>query len=298
MRARSVSVGIGPSSQIDLHAHSTASDGALSPADVVARAAERGVRVLALTDHDTTGGLPAAQQIAQLRGMMLIPGVEISVTWAGRTLHIVGLGVNSEDASLQSALANLRSIRRQRAAEIGQLLERAGVEGAWEGVRALAQGDVVGRTHYARLLVQRGLAKDPSEAFRRYLRYGRTAYVEVQWAKLDEAVDWIHHAGGVAVFAHPLQYRYPRAFLRQMLTAFAAAGGDAIEIVTGSSNAAQISAATAYAQRMALAGSLGSDFHTPEQPWNELGRIRSLPHGVVPIWERWPPVAAIMGTNS
>lgn len=276
------------SSQIDLHTHSSASDGVLLPADVVARAAEHGVRMLALTDHDTTGGLPAAQQIARLRGVALIPGVEISATWAGRTLHVVGLGIDADNASLQSGLANLRSIRQQRAWEMSQLLERVGLEGAWDGVRTLAQGDLVGRAHYARLLVQRGLAKDPSEAFRRYLSRGRPGYVEVQWAKLDEVVDWIHHAGGLAVFAHPLQYRYPRAFLRRLLTAFAAAGGDAIEVVTGGSTAEQVSAAAAYAQRMDLAGSLGSDFHTPEQPWNDLGRIRPLPHGVVPIWERWP----------
>lgn len=276
------------SSRIDLHTHSSASDGILSPADVVVRAAEHGVRVLALTDHDTTAGLPAAQQIARLQGVMLIPGVEISVTWAGRTLHIVGLGIDAGNTLLQCGLANIRSIRQQRAWEISRLLERAGLEGAWEGVRTLAQGDLVGRAHYARLLVQRGLVKDPGEAFRRYLRRGRPGYVEVQWAKLDEVVEWIHHAGGRAVFAHPLQYRYPRVFLRRMLAAFAAAGGDAIEVVTGGSTAEQVSTATAYAQRMDLAGSLGSDFHTPEQPWNELGRIRALPQGVMPIWERWP----------
>jgi predicted metal-dependent phosphoesterase TrpH len=276
------------SSQIDLHAHSSASDGALSPTDVVARAAERGVRALALTDHDTTDGLPAAQQIARLRGMVLVPGVEISVTWAGRTLHIVGLGFDAGNAPLQRGLASIRSIRQQRAWEMSRLLEQAGLEGAWEGVRTLAQGDLVGRAHYARLLVQRGLAKDASEAFRRYLSRGRLGYVEVQWAKLDEVVDWRHGAGGLAIVAHPLQYRYPRPFLRQMLAAFAAAGGDAIEVVTGGSTAEQVSAATAYAQRMDLAGSLGSDFHTPEQPWNDLGRIRPLPQGVMPIWERWP----------
>lgn len=273
-------------SRIDLHTHSSASDGALSPAELVARAAELGVQVLALTDHDTTDGLPAAQQSAPLRGVVLIPGVEISATWAGRTLHIVGLGIDAENILLQRGLAHLRSIRQQRAREIGRLLERAGVAGAREGVRALVQGDLVGRAHYARLLVQRGLAKDPSEAFRRYLRRGRPGYVEVQWASLDEAVGWIHAAGGLAVLAHPLQYRYPGAFLRRMVTAFAAAAGDAIEIVTGGSSAAQISTATAYAQRLALAGSLGSDFHTPEQSWNDLGRIRPLPKGVVPIWER------------
>lgn len=275
------------SSLIDLHSHSSASDGALLPAAVVARAAERGVRVLALTDHDTTSGLSAAQQTAQRWDIMLIPGVEVSATWAGRTLHVVGLGIDAGDALLQRGLAGIRSIRQQRAWEMSQLLERVGAERAWEGVRALAKGDLVGRVHYARLLVQQGLAKDPSEAFRRYLRRGRPGYVEVQWAGLDEAVRWIHHAGGLAVFAHPLQYRYPRAFLRRLLTAFAAAGGDAIEIVTGGSSAEQVAAATRYAQRMALAGSLGSDFHTPEQPWNDLGRIRALPHEVVPIWERW-----------
>lgn len=274
------------SSPIDLHAHSTASDGVLSPADLVVRAAERGVRVLALTDHDTTDGLPAACRSARLRGVVLIPGVEVSVTWAGRTLHIVGLGVDADNALLQHGLTKIRSTRLQRAREIGRALEGAGLEDAWDGVRTLAQGDVVGRAHYARLLVLRGLAADPSEAFRRYLSRGRPGYVEVQWAGLDEVVGWVHRAGGLAVLAHPLQYGYPRAFLRRMLAAFAAIGGDALEIVTGGSTAEQVATAAAYARRLGLAGSLGSDFHTLHPPWNDLGSIRPLPRGVVPIWER------------
>ncbi|MCO6440467.1 MAG: PHP domain-containing protein [Nitrococcus mobilis] len=273
-------------SPIDLHAHSTASDGVLPPADLVARAAERGVRVLALTDHDTTDGLPAARRSAQLKGVTLISGVEVSVTWAGRTLHIVGLGVDAENASLQRGLTKIRLARVQRAREMARLLERAGLDGAWDNVCTLVQGDVVGRAHYARLLVLRGLAADPSEAFRRYLSRGRPGYVQAQWAGLDEVVSWVHQAGGLAVLAHPLQYRYPRAFLRRMLTAFAAAGGDALEIVTGGGTAEQTSTAAAYARRLGLAGSLGSDFHTVHSPWNDIGNIRPLPQGVVPIWER------------
>ncbi|MDN5871881.1 MAG: PHP domain-containing protein [Nitrococcus sp.] len=254
----------------------------------MARAVAHGVRMLALTDHDTTAGLAQARQMARLHGIALIPGVEISVTWAGRTLHILGLGIDVRNALLQRGLAEIRSTRQWRARQMSRLLERAGLANAWEGVRTLAQGDLVGRAHYARLLVERGLAKDPGAAFRRYLGRGRPGYVEVEWAKLGETVDLIHHAQGLAVLAHPLQYRYPRAFLRRMLAAFAAAGGDAIEVVTGGSTAEQIAAATAYARRMDLAGSLGSDFHTLEQPWNQLGGIRPLPQGVVPIWERWP----------
>ncbi len=274
------------SSPIDLHTHSTASDGVLPPASLVARAVERGVRVLALTDHDTTAGLVAARRSAQLKGVVLISGVEVSVTWAGRTFHIVGLGVDAENALLQRGLTKLRSARLQRAQEMARLLERVGLEDAWEGVRRLAQGDVVGRAHYARLLVLRGLVTDPSEAFHRYLSRGRPGYVQAQWVSLDEAVGWVHQAGGFAVLAHPLQYRYPRAFLRRMVAAFATAGGDALEIVTGGSTAEQISTAAAYARRLGLAGSLGSDFHTVDPPWNDLGNIRPLPQGVVPIWER------------
>lgn len=276
-------------STIDLHTHSIVSDGVLPPADLVARARERGVCVLALTDHDTTGGLPAAQEAAGICGVVLIPGVEISVTWSNRTLHIVGLGIDADNAALQNGLARIRSIRRHRAREIAHKLERAGVSsGLWTEVRELAQGELVGRAHYARLLVQRRLVKDPNEAFRRYLGSGRPGYVEVRWASLDEAVGWIHQAGGSAVFAHPLQYRYPVAVLRRMLEAFVSAGGDAIEIVTGGCSAGQIATATAYACRLELAGSLGSDFHTPDQPWNDLGRIGPLPRCVTPVWKRWP----------
>lgn len=285
---RQSSIMLGMNSRIDLHTHTSASDGTLPPAELVARAAARGVRVLAVTDHDTTAGLVSAQGTAWNQGVTLVPGVEISATWGGRALHLVGLGIDEQNTPLQCGLRNLRSVREQRAWEIGRLLERAGVESAWEGAHGLAQGEVVGRLHYAQLLVQRGLVKDANEAFRRYLSRGRPAYVEVQWAGLDEAVGWIHNAEGLAVLAHPLQYRYPRAFLRQVLATFAVAGGDAIEVVTGSSNAGQVSAATAHAQRMGLAGSLGSDFHTPEQSWRDLGRVRVLPQGVIPIWERWP----------
>lgn len=275
-------------SKIDLHTHSTVSDGVLSPADLVLRAVERGVCALALTDHDTTAGLPAAQEAAGICGVVLIPGVEISVTWSGRTFHIVGLGIDAENAALQNGLARIRSIRRQRAREMAHKLERAGMgSNLWAEVCELAQGELVGRAHFARLLVRRGLVRDPNEAFRRYLGSGRPGCVEVRWANLDEAMDWIHQAGGSAVFAHPLQYRYPSAVLKRMLEAFVGAGGDAIEVVTGGSNAEQIAAATAHARRLGLAGSLGSDFHTPDQPWNDLGRISPLPECVTPVWKRW-----------
>ena len=277
-------------SPIDLHTHSTASDGVLPPADVVALAAARGVRTLALTDHDTTDGLAAAQQRASLEGVMLVPGVEISVTWGGRTFHLIGLRIDPQHALLQCGLAKLRAIREQRGREIGRLLERVGLEGAYQAVCEMVQGEVVGRAHYAQLLVERGLAADSGDAFRRYLSCGRTGYVDVQWVSLDEAMGWVHGAGGIAVLAHPFQHRYPRAFLRRMLAAFAAEGGDALEIVTGGCNAGHISAATACARRLSLAGSLGSDFHTPVQSRNSIGRIRALPREVVPIWERWPLV--------
>jgi predicted metal-dependent phosphoesterase TrpH len=193
--------------QYDLHSHSLASDGTLGPAELVSAAHAAGVNVLALTDHDTTEGLSGAQERARDLGLRLVPGVEISVSWQAQTIHVLGLNINPECAELQAGLSGLREFRDWRAEEIGRRLARAGIEGSYEGARALAKGSIVGRTHFARFLVERGHAGSVREVFKRYLVNNRPGFVSGEWAGLEAVLDWISRAGGMAVIAHPARYR-------------------------------------------------------------------------------------------
>ena len=213
--------------QIDLHTHSTASDGTLAPRELVRRAAEAGVDVMALTDHDTTAGVAEGAAEARRWAMGFLAGVEISTTWEQSTVHVVGLGVAPEDVSLQKGLARLRAFREWRAEEIGRRLERdAGIADALEGARALSNGTLVSRTHFARHLVALGLERDLRGVFKRYLTQGRPGHVAGDWAGLDEAAGWIRGAGGQAVIAHPARYRFSRSKLIRLLHAFREAGGE------------------------------------------------------------------------
>lgn len=267
-------------SLIDLHTHSTASDGRLSPAAVVERAADRGVKCLALTDHDTVAGIPEARRAAAGHGIDLVAGSEISVTWQRRTLHIVGLDLNIESPRLSEGLAGQQRERETRARTIAERLARIGLRNGLARARSLAGAGQITRSHFADLLVDDGIARTRQAAFKRYLGPGRPGYRRTVWAGLDEAIAWIHTAGGQAVLAHPFGYGMSGAWRHRMVAAFAEAGGNALEISTGVSTLEQESQSARDARRHGLAGSIGSDFHSPEQFWLEIGRLRRLPRQI------------------
>lgn len=271
----------------DLHSHSTASDGTLSPAELVQRAHAQGVDVLALTDHDVTAGLAEASATAQGLAIELVHGVEISVSWKGVTIHIVGLNIDPENTKLQAGLAGLRARREQRGEEIARRLAKHGIEGALEGAQRFANGQILGRTHFARFLVEQGHARDVRQVFKRFLVHNKPGHVAGQWAALDEAVGWIRAAGGQAVIAHPARYRISASRLRQLIGDFKDAGGTALEVVSGSHSAGDAQGMALYAERFGLLASCGSDYHGPEQPWIELGRLPVLPGNCTPVWSAW-----------
>ena len=270
----------------DLHTHSTASDGTLAPSDLIARAARQGVEVIALTDHDTLAGLDEAAEAAQAQGIRLVPGVEISVTWGGRTVHIVGLDVDPACSALRKGLGGLLAYREERAAEIARRLAQAGWPGALEGARAQAEGVLVGRTHFARFLVQQGAAKDLRAVFKHFLVKGKPGHVAGSWTTLDEAVSWIRAAGGQAVIAHPARYGLTRSKMKRLLEDFRACGGRGIEVVSGSHSRDDYFTFARWAREQGLLASAGSDYHGPDSPWIELGRLPALPEGCRPIWEQ------------
>ncbi len=272
---------------IDLHCHSNMSDGALSPAEVVQRAAQRGVDVLALTDHDVLAGLHEARDAAREAGIRFIEGVEISVTWRGKTIHVVGLGIGAGLTELGTALEEVRAGRLTRAKEMAQDLEKAGVGGALEGALRHANNPVmVGRTHFARFLVEAGVVEDVKGAFRSYLVPGKPGYVPYDWAKLADAVGWIVQAGGQAVLAHPGRYGLSGGALEELVLQFKQAGGEGVEVVTGSHSPDQYALFGAVAHTHELAASRGSDFHGPGEG-GEFGSLPPLDSRLRPIWQRW-----------
>lgn len=271
----------------DLHSHTYYSDGTLSPTALVMRAQANGVQVLALTDHDATDGIAEARTVAQGIGLRLIPGVEISVTWGSQTLHIVGLGVDCANDSLQRGLASLRECRVQRAEEIGRRLAKAGIEGAYAGALALAQRHVISRTHFAHFLVAAGHAKNVRTVFQKFLTPGKPGYVPGAWTTLEQAVHWICAAGGQAVIAHPARYQLTSTRLNKLLVEFKHAGGVAIEVVCGSHNRDDNFRFAALAAKHELLASCGSDYHGPESPWVDIGRLPPLPEQCIPVWRDW-----------
>ena len=269
---------------IDLHAHSTCSDGRLTPAALVARAAEAGVTTFALTDHDTVDGLDEARTAAETHGMTFINGVEISVTWQRRTLHVVGLAFDSGNPSLANGLATLQQARRDRAARIAAKIEKLGVTDALTRAQAMAGAGQITRPHFARLLIEDGICRNNNQAFKKHLRPGRDAHAAIEWAALESAIGWLHAAGGIAVLAHPFGYGFSGAWRQRAIAAFADAGGDALEICTGTTDRQQEVTAARDAAQHGLVGSVGSDFHAPEQFWLGLGRLRALPGDMNAVW--------------
>lgn len=271
---------------LDLHSHSTFSDGTLMPESLVARAAQRGVTTLALTDHDDTGGLAAARAAAAEHGIRLIDGVEISVTWHGQTLHIVGLGIDPSDAVLQAGLEATRGGRADRAERMIAAFEALGIAGSRDGAQQFAANpQLIGRTHFARFLVTQGVVKDIKTAFKRFLGGGQPCYVPHEWATLDAAVSWINGSGGTAVLAHPGRYPLDTAQMRALLSEFRDLGGAAIEVVSSSHRPHHYAAFAAHARQFGLAASAGSDFHSPHESYHDLGSLPELPTGLTPVWE-------------
>jgi 3',5'-nucleoside bisphosphate phosphatase len=278
-----------PHSPVDLHLHSTASDGMLEPAALVAHVAARGVRLMALTDHDTVAGVDAAAAAARALDLVFVPGVELSASWRGRTIHVLGLAIDPASPALSRALAGQRASREVRAAQIAGRLDAAGAPGsaALEAIRA--DGSLPTRTHFARALVASGAARDMGAAFERWLGRGRPGHVAGAWPELAEATAWIVEAGGKAVIAHPMRYPLSAGARREMCTDFAAAGGRGVEVVTGGGGLRDREAAISLAVRCRLEGSVGSDFHDPAVPWNPPGRLAKLPDSIRPVWSDFEP---------
>ncbi|SEE44871.1 PHP domain-containing protein [Pseudomonas anguilliseptica] len=279
---------------VDLHCHSTASDGALAPAVVVARAFERGVRLLALTDHDTLDGLDEAGAAAQALGMQLVNGIELSCTWGGATIHVLGYAFNRDAPALQQAIAELHEGRWLRAAEIAKRLEAKGMPGALEGARAMQQelgdsGNAPARPHFADFLVRSGYVKDRAEAFRKWLGSGKLGDVKQHWPELAQAVDTLRRANAWVSLAHPWQYDFTRSKRRKLIADFVGAGGHSLEVVNGMQPAEQVGSLAILAREFGMFVTAGSDFHAPGQ-WSELGVYRPVPEDLPPLWARFQHV--------
>lgn len=271
--------------KVDLHSHSTCSDGLLSPAELVERAVLRGVDMLALTDHDELAGLAPARAAAAQWGLRLIDGVEISVQWEETTLHIVGLNVDAGHVPLVEGLAAIRSGREQRAQRMADSLAAAGITGSLEGARRYAKNpELLSRSHFARYLVETGHARDTNAVFRNYLTPGKPGYVPHQWAALTDALGWITGSGGLAVLAHPGRYPLNQQQSERLLGKFVELGGAAVEVVTGSHTPDEFVIWARYAKRFGLRASAGSDFHGPGEGYRDIGNVPVLPAGCDPVW--------------
>jgi predicted metal-dependent phosphoesterase TrpH len=274
--------------KVDLHCHSNVSDGVLAPAAVAAYARKGGVDVWALTDHDEIGGIKAARTAAGDLGMQFVPGVEISITWAGETVHIVGLKIDEDNPGLVQGLHDTRSGRDRRGHEIADQLAKAGIPGAYEGaLKYVGNPDLMSRTHFARYLVELGVCASTSEVFRKYLTEGKPGYVPHRWATLEQAVGWIRGAGGIAVVAHPGRYRFTPMMEGAMFDEFKQLGGTAIEVVTGSHTPDQYAVYAEAARRYGFLASRGTDFHAPGESRIEFEALPPLPPGVTPVWHDW-----------
>jgi len=271
--------------KIDLHTHSYISDGRLSPTDLVTRAAQSGVEMLALTDHDGIDGLNEARQSAIELGIQFINGIELSVSWNKRTVHIIGLNFAMDYTPLQKGIQQLQDFRAVRAKEIADKLEASGIKGAYEGAQYFAGGKMLGRMHFAQFLVAQGHAKNIRSVFKKFLVSNKPGHVTGNWASLEDAVQWITGAGGIAVIAHPARYNLTRTKLRKLMTDFQVAGGQAIEVVSGCPCVNEINTMACHADDFDFYASLGSDFHDPDFAWIKLGHLPALPTKCKPVWD-------------
>ena len=270
----------------DLHCHSVVSDGTLTPEVLAARAAANGVELWALTDHDEIGGQVRAAAAAAANGMAYLTGVEISVTFANETVHIVGLGFDATNPIIVNGLAKTRGGRGERAMEMSDGLAKVGIKGAYDGaLKFVGNPELISRTHFARFLVESGVCKDTYEVFRKYLTEGKPGYVAHRWASLGDAVGWITQSGGVAVIAHPGRYKFTANEEFALFSEFKTHGGRGVEVVTGSHTAAEYVEYAAVAKEFGMAASRGSDFHSPDESRIDLGTLPLLPGDLTPVWE-------------
>jgi len=270
----------------DLHCHSVVSDGTLTPEELAVRAASNGVDLWALTDHDEIGGQHRAAAAARENGMRYLTGTEISVTFAGETVHIVGLGFDPDDAAMTQGLYDTRGGRGKRAQEMSEGLAKVGIQGAYEGaLRFVGNPELISRTHFARFLVEQGHCRDTPEVFRKYLTEGKPGYVPHRWATLKDAVNWITSAKGLAVIAHPGRYKFSANEEYALFLEFKAHGGQAIEVVTGSHTPAEYVEYADKALEFGFAASRGSDFHSPDESHCDLGKLPPLHASLTPVWE-------------
>ena len=270
----------------DLHCHSVISDGTLTPETLAERAKTNGIELWSLTDHDEVSGQQRAMAAAQAQGLPYLTGTEISVTFAGETVHIVGLGFDADNAALKQGLHNTRGGREQRAMEMSDSLAKAGIHGAFDGaLKFVGNPELISRTHFARFLVESGVCRETSEVFRKYLTEGKAGYVAHRWATLHDAVSWITQAGGIAIIAHPGRYKFTANEEYALFTEFKAHGGRAVEVVTGSHTRQEYVKYAETAKEFGLAASRGSDFHSPDESHTDLGALPFLPDDLTPVWE-------------
>ena len=270
----------------DLHCHSVVSDGTLTPEELALRAKTNGVELWALTDHDEIGGQARAAAAAAANGMAYLTGVEISVTFAAETVHIVGLGFDATNPIIVNGLAKTRGGRGERAMEMSDGLARVGIKGAYDGaLKFVGNPELISRTHFARFLVESGVCKDTYEVFRKYLTEGKPGYVAHRWASLKDAVSWITQSGGVAVIAHPGRYKFTANEEYALFSEFKTHGGQGVEVVTGSHTTAEYVEYAAVAKEFGMVASRGSDFHSPDESRIDLGTLPLLPGDLTPVWE-------------
>ncbi len=275
-----------PIQNADLHCHSTVSDGTLAPEDLAQHASANGVELWALTDHDEIGGQHRAAAAAKAHGMRYLTGTEISVTFIGQTVHIVGLGFDADNQALKDGLRQTRGGRKERAMEMSDGLAKVGIKGAFEGaLKFVGNPDLISRTHFARFLVESGICRETNEVFRKYLTEGKPGFVVHRWASLRDAVSWITGAGGMAIIAHPARYKFTPNEEFALFTEFKALGGQGVEVVTGSHTVAEYAIYADTAREFGLAASRGSDFHSLNESHTALGTLPFLPANLTPVWE-------------
>jgi len=270
----------------DLHTHSTASDGSLAPQELLARAAGNGVTCLSVTDHDTVDAY-AALDGHTWPDVTIIPGIELSTTWAGRNIHIVGLNIDPGNDDLADGIEQQKLARVQRAEKIAARLEKRGLGNTLEAVQKLANGSVIGRPHFAQHLVDTGVVADFRQAFQKYLGNGKAGDVRQFWSPMEDVIEWIRAAGGTAVLAHPAHYKLTNTRLRLLTEDFITAGGQALEIVSGTQTKQLTDKLANLCDDLQLMASCGSDFHSPGNSWSEVGKFTRLPANCRPVWENW-----------
>lgn len=269
----------------DLHSHTTFSDGKLSPQDLIARAIEKGVDVLSITDHDTVDAYQKPPELCA--GIKLVAGIELSTQWNNTGIHVLGLNIDPVSDAMVAAAQFQTSARHDRARQIGANLEKQGIEGAFDGARKLTPGHYIGRPNFAQYLVNIGKVPSMQAAFKKYLGAGKVGDVKQHWAELPRVIQWIRDSGGIAVLAHPLKYKLTRTKLKRLLDVFIKAGGQGMEVVSGQQLPYQTAGMAELCKQKNLLASCGSDFHMPGKSWAELGRIASLPLDVTPVWDRF-----------